>query len=486
MSTESSLPRAAPETQGISSAALLAFVEAAEREIQYLHSFMLLRHGAVIGEGWWAPYAPDLPHVLFSLSKSFASTAVGLAVAEGRLTVDDPVVGFFPDEAPAEISANLAAMRVRHLLSMATGHSEDTTGPMTDYAGGNWIKGFLAQPVGHAPGAPFVYNSGATYMLSAIVQKVTGQRLVDYLKPRLFDPLGITGATWEMSPQGIDVGGWGLNIKTEDIARFGQLYLQQGVWQGKQIVPREWVAAATAAQVDNSGRGENPDWEQGYGYQFWRCRHNAYRGDGAFGQYCIVLPDQDAVLAITSGVPDMQAVLDLVWTRLLPAFGSAPLPEDAAAHAALQAKLAELTLPLVVAGAPSSPAAQQVSGHMYAFPPNDQQIESVTCTFGADADEIVVRAAQGEHRLMAGHGAWRFGETALDNWRGTRRPVATSGAWTAPDTYTLRLLFYTTPFHPTLTLRFVRDQVLFDFEANVSFEPAQRPQLVGEAITVGV
>ncbi len=129
------------------------------------------------------------------------------------------------------------------------------------------------------------------------------------------------------SPQGINTGGWGLKIKTEDIARFGQMYLQKGVWNGKPLLPEAWVAEATSFKISN---GDNPesDWNQGYCYQFWRCRHNTYRGDGAFGQYCVVMPDQDAVLAITSGVPDMQAVLNLVWDCLLPAMGSTALPAD--------------------------------------------------------------------------------------------------------------------------------------------------------------
>src|SRR3954463_7671168 len=164
-------------------------------------------------------------------------------------------------------------------------------------------------------------------MPSAAVQKRTGQPVLDYLKPRLFDPLGIEHPTWETSPQGVSLGGYGLSIRTEDIARFGQLYLQKGKWEGKQLVPEAWVEAATARQTSN---GSNPksDWDQGYGYQFWRSRNGAYRGDGAFGQYCVVLPDQDAVIAITSGVRDMQAVLNLVWDKLLPALKSSTLPTD--------------------------------------------------------------------------------------------------------------------------------------------------------------
>ncbi|MBW7461807.1 serine hydrolase, partial [Paenibacillus sepulcri] len=152
----------------------------------------------------------------------------------------------------------------------------------------------LAAPVEHEPGTHFVYNSGATYMLSAILQKVTGQTLLEYLQPRLIEPLGIKGAAWDVCPRGINVGGWGLNVTTEDIARFGQLYLQKGMWNGQRLLTEEWIAEATSSQISNGDGGVN-DWAQGYGYQFWRCRHGVYRGDGAFGQFCIVMPEQDAV-----------------------------------------------------------------------------------------------------------------------------------------------------------------------------------------------
>ena len=164
-------------------------------------------------------------------------------------------------------------------------------------------------------------------MLSAIVQKVTGETVFNYLRPRLFDPLGIENPTWDASPQGITFGGVGLNIRTEDIARFGQLYLQKGQWNGKQLLPASWVETATARQTSN-GSDPTSDWDQGYGYQFWRCRHGFYRGDGAFGQYCIVMPDQDAVVAITSGTRNMPAIMNLVWDKLLPAMQPMPLPAE--------------------------------------------------------------------------------------------------------------------------------------------------------------
>jgi len=332
-----SLPRSTPEAQGVSSAGIRAFVEAADKEVIAMHSFMLVRHGKVIAEAWWKPEAANKPHVLWSLSKSFTSTAVGLAVAEGKLSVDDPVLKFFPQDAPAETSEKLKAMRVRDLLTMSTGHEAEarlsTNAP--------WVQTFLAQPVPHKPGTHFLYNTPGSHMLSVIVGKVTGQTVLDYLKPRLFDPLGIENPEWKTSPQGDTIGGYGLFIRTEDIAKFGQLYLQHGKWNGKQLVPAPWVERATSKQVSN-GSDPGKDWDQGYGFQFWRCRHGAFRGDGMNGQFCIVMPEQDAVIAMTADTRDMQAQLNVVWDKLLPAFHAKRLPANKPEYLKLQQTLANL------------------------------------------------------------------------------------------------------------------------------------------------
>ena len=334
---ESAMPRSKPEIQGVSSTAIIEFIEHADSHINSMHSFMLLRHGHVVAEAWWHPESADKPHVLFSLSKSFTSTAIGMVVAEGKLSIDDPVLSFFPDETPIEVSVNLKAMRVRDLLTMSTGHQEEVNLKSKE----EWKRTFLSHPVPHKPGTHFKYNTPATYMLSAIVQKVTGQTVLEYLKPRLFEPLGIVQPQWDSSPEGITLGGYGLFLRTEDIAKFGQLYLQNGEWQGKQLVSAEWIEQATSQQVSN-GSDPTRDWDQGYGFQFWRCRHEAYRGDGKDGQFCILLPKLDAVIAITANTGDMQAELNVVWDKLLPAFHDKPLPDNPSDQAKLKQLVSEL------------------------------------------------------------------------------------------------------------------------------------------------
>src|SRR5450755_988725 len=300
--TATSLPRSIPETEGVSSAGISRFLDAANKSRNELHSFMFLRHGKVIAEGWWDPYKPDLVHSIYSLSKTFTSTAVGFAVSENKLKLTDKVISFFPNDLPDTIPPFLAGLTVRDVLIMSIGQDPDPTYNLASKYR-NWERAFLATPIVHKPGTVFLYNSLGTFMLSAIVQKVTGQRVVDYLRPRLFDPLDITGMDWEETLLGVNTGGWGLRLKTEDMAKVGQLYLQKGGWNGNQIIPATWIEEATTEKIIQhpeftQSERDTSDWVQGYGYQIWLCRHQAYRGDGAYGQFIIVLPNQDAVIAI--------------------------------------------------------------------------------------------------------------------------------------------------------------------------------------------
>jgi CubicO group peptidase (beta-lactamase class C family) len=481
------LPRSTPEQQGISSAAILAFVQAADTGIDAMNSFMLVRHGRVVAEGWWTPYDAKTPHIFYSLSKSFTSTAVGLAIAEGKLSLDDEVLKFFPEDAPADPSANLRAMRVRDLIRMSAGHqteaalwSRDPGAPAPE----RLTKGFLAHPVPFKPGTHFLYNSPATYMLSAIVQKVTGTSVLDYLKPRLFDPLGFENPTWVASAQGVSMGAFGLSGRTEEIARMGQLYLQKGVWNGQQLIPAGWVAEATALETSN-GSAPTSDWDQGYGYQFWRSRHG-YRGDGAFGQYMLILPEQDAVVAITSGVRDMQSVMALVWTKLLPAMSASALPEDVAAERALRAKLAGLSVRMP-AGRRTTAVAPKVSRRWYDLPENDRGIRAIALELTSASPAVLVRTAAGESRTAIGIGSWVRSRTGFTN--GIDRflsvpanpEVAASGAWTADSVFTLKLVAPQTPFYSTLTFRFTGNGLLLDSEHNVAFGATKLPQLAGKS-----
>ncbi len=321
------LPRA--ETPDSVNKAMDIFFDQAAKDSMDIHSVMIVKDGSVIYSRWQSEGADTVPHVLHSVSKTFTATAVGLAIADGKMALTDKVIDFFPDKLPPVVSDNLKKMTVRDLLTMSCGHDTEPTGQRDE--GVDWVKAFLAHPVVHEPGSFYLYNSLGTYMLSAIVQQVTGEKVVDYLNTRLFEPLHIDKPRWEESPQGINTGGWGLYLKTEDLAKMGQLFLQMGKWNGKQVVPAEWVAEMSKKQVESINPGtrleqaeergmtkETSDWMQGYGYQMWRCRPDCFRADGARGQYIIVVPNKNAVIAITSDVENLQGELNLVWSHILP------------------------------------------------------------------------------------------------------------------------------------------------------------------------
>lgn len=478
------LPRSTPEREGISSTAILSFVQAADTGIDAMNSFMLVRHGRVVAEGWWGPYAPATPHILYSLSKSFTSTAIGFAVAEGKLSVDDQVLKFFPKEAPAEPSANMKAMRVRDLLRMVAGNQTEATlfGAVDpSMRNATWVERFFAHPVPFKPGTHFLYNSPATFMLSAIVQQVTGETVNDYLTPRLYEPLGIAKPSWVSSPEGINAGAYGLSVRTEDIAKLGLLYLQHGKWNGKQILPEMWVAEATARQTSN-GSAPTSDWDQGYGYQFWQSRHG-FRGDGAFGQYMLILPQYDAVVAITSGVRDMQAVMNLVWDKLLPAMQPQALGENAEAKRALDARLSSLVM-RVPSGKATSPIASRVSGRWYELPENDLGMRAVSLTFSAKP-MLRVRTAAGETTTPIGLGSWAMStgwSNGIDRALSVTPPVSigASGGWSADSVFTVKLVAPETPFYSTMQFRFSGERLELGSEMNVSFGERKGAPLVGK------
>jgi CubicO group peptidase (beta-lactamase class C family) len=446
-----SLPRSVPETEGVSSGDIVRFLEATEKSKTEFHSFMLLRHGRVVAEGWWNPYRPDLKHTLYSCSKSFTATAIGFAVEEKKLLLSDKVISFFPNDLPDTVSKFLSELTVKDVLMMSDGQEPDPTGIVgTKY--GNWIKGFLATPILHEPGSQFLYNSLGTYMLSAIVQKVTGQRTLDYLKPRLFDPLGISGMDWETDKQGINTGGWGLRLKTEDMAKFAQLFLQKGNWNGKQILPASWIDEASTMKIMQDpnapqSKRDSSDWLQGYCYQMWRCRHNAFRGDGAFGQFMIVMPEQDAVLAITAETPDMQEEINLVWEYLLPAFKKNKLPADAAAYTRLEEKIKTLALPLPAKK--TQALAARINGKTFVASPNGLHLQNISFNFSKEVCNVKFQTDSATYQIGFGAGKWKAAQTYMPEPALTAAmiennsmiyPAKITGTFTWDDTGTLELV----------------------------------------------
>lgn len=468
--------RATPESQGLSSQAILDFIQGCEEETDAVHSFIIWRHGKLVSEGWWAPHGPDTKHIMHSMSKAFTSTAIGFAIEEGLFSLDDTVVSFFPEKAPKNPSNYMGNIRIRQLLTMSTGHLTSASNLMRVAEDGDWVKSFFEQEPEMKPGSYFLYNSGATYMLSAILQKVTGEKMVDYLKPRLFEPLGIENVVWEECPMGINVGGWGMFITTEDILKLGVVYSQKGMWEGERLLSEDWVALATSKQVSN-GYSPNSDWDQGYGYKFWQSRHG-YRGDGKWGQFCFVLPEQDAVIAVTSGNSDMQKIMNLVWDNLLAGMGDKALPESAKLTEKLKARSAGLNL-FNVKERKVLPAMNRISKSKYVMKDNHTGVDSMKFSLKKGGLQIQTVDTLGSQKVDVGFGSWNYTELEVDGIGTGPQKVAIRGAWLSPNTIEIYYSFYERCLLTRKTFQFEGDALIVEQETSVDYFSEPLPRLVG-------
>ena len=410
---------ATPESQGVPSEAILKFIDGCEKtfdagDLGAMHGFVIVRHGKVIAEGSWKPFDTlNETHMLYSHSKSFTSSAIGLLADRGKIDLDERIVDIFSNEVPAKVSENLAQLRVRDLLTMNVGKKDHL---LRD--GGDWVKEFLSKDFFRKPGTGFKYDSDATYMLAAIVEKKSGMKMMDYLQQNMFDQIGITKAWTTYSPQGIPCGGWGMNMTTRELARFGQLYLNRGDWDGKRVLSSDWVSLATTRQtwsgwqnVGVKALGEGTDWEQGYGFQFWRCRHGAYRADGAGGQYTVVIPEKDMVVSAHAGLGDFPKELDLIWDNLLPVLKDAPLAENPSA----QKKLADRLAKLAIKPVEFARARKWTTPFEFSLRENSRGFMSVRFDpkdGGGCICTLVTRA--GEQKFPAGTGEWQEGSIRID------------------------------------------------------------------------
>lgn len=310
-------PVAKPEDMGVSSAAIKAVINGIRTENQQeLHSFLMLRRGALIWEEYFREGEAGKTHSLYSVSKSFTATAIGIAQAQGLLSVEDKLYDFFPEHGALRDSPQKADISLKHLLMMGSGF-ENNEGAIFGQRKG-FVEAALAQPVIHTPGKVFNYYTLGTYLVSAAFSRMNPEGIHAYLKRKLFAPMDFGASNWQKDENGVPMGGFGLKLTAYDMTKLGQLYLQNGLWEGQQLVPAAYVKAATRRQIDNRPQNNTPDWQAGYGYQFWRNAFGGFRADGMWGQYIVVLPEKEAVIVMTSHLRDMQAPLTLLGERLLP------------------------------------------------------------------------------------------------------------------------------------------------------------------------
>ncbi|WP_433286773.1 serine hydrolase domain-containing protein [Pseudonocardia sp. CA-142604] len=468
-----------------------------------LHSLLVHWQGRTLLDLWQWPHDPDLKHKLHSATKSFTASAVGFAEAEGLLGLDDPVVAFFDGRLPAVPSENLRRMRVRDLLTMQTGHGRGLSGATTRLRRTGWVGEFLEEPVVELPGRTFMYSSSTSHVLSAIVQEVSGQPVDEYLRPRLFEPLGIVDFDWERDPEGVASGGNGLSLRPRDLLSFGVLYLQDGVWEGKRILPSGWPQKASALHVRRAVSG---DWngtelvrppadavaDSGYGYQFWTTEDRIYNASGIFGQECMVFPDQGGVVVVTGAMGDgtYHDLPEMLRETFRDAFDETmrdPIVDaaeaEAVSHWVRRAREPELL---------------RSSAHLvgfretYDFATNVHGLRCLSVEVRADAVVLVLEDDRGRHTIEHGIGQWTQQCTGVSVWRlhhsyqDAVAAILAGARWSVPgeagaraDTLCLTWHFLESPFIDQLTLRFDADGVTVGHEVNVNSGPTELPPVRG-------
>lgn len=410
-----------------------------EAESLECHSLMVIHHGHVVAEGWWEPYAADRPHLLYSLTKSFVSVATGIAIDDGLLSLEDRVVDLLPDHVPTDASERVHRLTVHHLLSMTAGHAADSLDEAWQLEPDDLAKGFLRVPFPKPEGTWHAYDNPTTYTLARIVERVTGRDLPGFLEERLFAPMGIEHAEWDRVSSGAVFGFTGLHLTTEAVAAFGELLLREGRWGDQQLVSAEWIRLATSWHVATQqieGWSESPDALCGYGYQFWISRHG-YRADGAFGQYCLVVPAHDLVVVLTSSVVDGGALISAVWDCLLPDVDREGSDED-------DARLAERLRGLAL-----TPVAGSAEPGRIAAATLDASDENSALAHGSPvhveptAHGWTVRLGSGLD-VEVGNGEWRESSPL-------GRPAVASGGWQG-DRFVAEIRVITTPHTVKLAL----------------------------------
>lgn len=477
-----------PESLGITSASILSLLEEIERRRINFHSLMILRHGKAAVRLWWKPYSQEIPHQQYSFSKSILSAAAAIACAEGRLSLDDRIASFFPRRIKQDADERMYSVTVEHLLTMTSGalvQNEAGTGGQTD-----WVEWFLNTPLSAFPGERFIYNSMNSYMLAAILRRVTGDGLVDYLMPRLFEPLGIERPVWDMCPMGIECGGWGLYLKTEDMAKFCQLCLDDGVWRGRRLLPEGWAAVAgsdhTAGIADDSKLNDSIHRTGGYGYHFWRNGDGcSWRADGMFGQYGVIIPQKDMVIVTTGGHARQMEMLEVIFDAFLPYVDD--IPEGSAPGAdfrELCAAAERLSCPMPHQDPSCKVPPEWLDGRVYDLHHSRHGLLPLAVRYLHRAGTLGVRSVSFD---FAGHQPiirWEedgvthlipfdtSGEICFCelNCGGRSYPAAVSAAWTADNTLELGIRLIRTAHMQRTILRFEGDEVICSFDEDPTLE----------------
>jgi len=463
---------------GISAAGILHFLNEAESQNLDLHALLVARNGKLAVELYRWPYNATRPRIGHSLAKAFTSAAIGLAIAEDHLRLTDRVIDFFPEYLPPVVSDNLRAMTVRDLLTMRTGHAEETSGSIWRAIKTSWIAEFLNIPVVHRPGEVYLYTSAASYMLAAVFTKATGQNLHAYLRPRLFKPLGIVGETWDIGPDGINPGGNGLTCKVPDLLKFGMLHLNKGLWNGVRILSEQWIEEAT-----------RPIGDSAYGYHWVTGPQGEFFAMGLFGQFIAMFPVHDAVVVLNSALNRPDACSG-AWVPLLHRHLADFFPHAIAATTAewqLEARIAALVQPPILS---SSVKASLTGVHSYDIDSNDLGIDRISFFFETDRCTVTMSYPGAEHSIVVGIDLWLEGVTDIPGaqlhhgYGATPTRVVAGAFWQSKNRFPMTWIFAEMTFRDTVECKFERDRLIFQRSVNVNSGAMSWPVLYGRRIQV--
>lgn len=399
------LPRAMCEDVGIPSTAVLNFMKRLEQYQIPMHSILLARHGKLVTEAYYAPYEADTLHRMFSISKSFTSIAIGLLAEEGQISLDDPIIKYFPDKLPEENHPWIAKMTIRDMLKMETCHTSTTYKLNMEL---DWVESFFVTEPTHEPGTVFSYDTSSSHTLSALVERLTGKPMLDYMREKFLDELSFSKEAYIVKdPFGVSMGGSGLMATPMDIMKFAMVVMNQGKHKGKQLLPEWYIKEATMHQTDTLMNGAILEESQGYGYMFWRTQQGGFACYGMGGQYAICLPEQDLICVTTADTQGIQGANQLIFNslyeELLPSLYDKPLPANALAQDKLNACISQLAIkPLH--GSCASPLAESLNGRTYSLETKPSGFDSLALEFAQEEGKLIFTDERGSHEIGFGLG----------------------------------------------------------------------------------
>ena len=493
------LPRRAPADAGLSASAIVHGVRAlTEHEGLELNSVMILHRGAVVHEQWWWPASPERIHMLHSATKGFVGIAAVLAIADGALSLSDRVAHVLPEFLPEGPLGHLDRLTVQDLLTMRSGHAAGLSGSATRLVSSSVVRSVLAEPFNTPPGEQFVYSSGSSHLLSAVVHRSVGRSVAEYLAERIFAPLGIGEYVWTTDPDGFCTGGNGLSLRTEDFLKIGALLLNEGEWNGEQLIPRSWAHTMVAPHVEHAVDGKwdgahfvpmphEPGAEsthESYGYHWGVLPEGGFYTGGIFGQYCMVFPEQQAVIAVTGSVTEWRhrALPELVRRHLVPVLGladaGAPMP-DTTLGPASQGSAGDTR----DSDAPLGHARPPMPSLFGRSEDPEARITAIEIDFGAEGVSLCLQDRRGHHRIRAPYGSWQEARTSFSvpelhhSYEFDDAPVIARSGWVG-DALTVRLLYPETAFRDTLTVTVADQEIVLrqntDVNTGITSLPEQR------------